>query len=649
MSLLRRVMNRFTESQVEGEMSSSKRELQGAMKIACTIIAVGGALYHIYSAGYGVSSVMTFRVVHWGFLSIMTFMLYPGRKTSPRHTMTLWDVFCAFCALVSSLYIFFNWQPIVLNAGFTSSRDTFFGIVMVLVVLEACRRAVGMPLTIIAAFFLVYAYYGPYMPGVFGHKGYSINQIIAVLYTTTDGIYGTPIGISASYIALFILFGAVLQASGGGKFFTDVAFALVGRSPGGPAKAAVVSSGAMGTMSGAAVANVVTTGTFTIPLMKRCGYQPHVAAAIEAVASSGGQIMPPVMGAAAFMIAEIVGVPYAKVALAGVIPSMLYYIYLYFMVHVQAKKRGLSGIPEDELPSLKQAVRERGHLAIPVAVLVYMIVVGYSPAKGVFWTIVCTLILAMMKEITRMGIKDIIGALESAMVGTVTVAAACAAAGIIGGVVSLTGLGLRFSSILTALAGNNMLLALFLTMIASLVLGCGLPTSAAYIILAVLSGPALLKLGVPALGAHLFIFYFGCISTITPPVALSAYAGAGIAGADPIKVGWTAFKFGLISFIIPYMIVYRPQLMMIGSVGEIILVAVLTTIGALALVAVVQGYLYRPCKLYERFLLLVSCGLLLIPPLHAGWTTIGLVIAGVVLVPQVVARRRERIGRAVTG
>ncbi|NLG80652.1 MAG: TRAP transporter permease [Firmicutes bacterium] len=640
MSVFRRFLDRFSKSQVEGEVAS-KRELQGLLKQICAAIAVAGALYHLYTAAYGTSSIMTLRVVHWAFLSVLVFMLYPASRRSPRNAITAADALFALAALASSAYIYFRWKAIVDNAGFTNMTDTIMGAIMVVVVLEACRRAVGMPLTVIAGIFLVYAYLGPCMPGMLAHKGYSISRIVSVLYTTTDGIYGTPIGISASYIVLFILFGAFLQASGGGKFFTDVAFALVGRSPGGPAKAAVVSSGLMGTMSGAAVANVVTTGTFTIPLMKKSGYQPHVAGAVEAVASSGGQIMPPVMGAAAFMIAEIVGVPYAKVALAGVIPALLYYIYLYYMVHVQARKWGLSGLSKEDTPDLKQAFVERGHLIIPVVVLVYFIIKGYSPAMGVFWSILFSVALAMLRKTTRMNLKSTLGALESAMTGTITVAAACAAAGIIGGVVSLTGLGLRFSSILTAWAGDSMLLGLFLTMVASLVLGCGLPTSAAYIILAVLSAPALEKLGVPPLAAHLFIFYFGCISTITPPVALSAYAGAAIAGADPMRVGWTAFKFGLISFVIPYMMIYRPRLMMIGTALEIILAALFTTIGVLALVAAVQGYAWRPCKLYERLAFLAASALLLLFPLHVGVTGLGLALVAVAAVPQMAAERRR--------
>jgi TRAP transporter 4TM/12TM fusion protein len=465
---------------------------------------------------------------------------------------------------------------------------------------------------ILAGLFIVYCFAGPYMPVIIAHKGYGINAIVRVLYISTDGIFGLPIAISASYVVLFILFGSFLQASGGGKFFTDVAFALVGRSRGGPAKAAVISSCLMGTMSGAAVANVVTTGTFTIPLMKKNGYAPHLAGAIEAVASTGGQFVPPVMGAAAFMIAQIVGVSYAKVALAAIIPSLLYYFYLLLCVDLEARKSNIQTTDTADLPSLRETFKERGHLLLPLIVLIYAIVKGYSPGKSIFWSIILIVAVSFLRKSTRMSFKDMLQAMEKGIQNAIPVAAACAAAGIITGVISLTGVGLRFSSILVNLSGNSVLLMLFLAMIASIILGMGLPTSAAYVILAVLTAPALINLGVDPLAAHFFIFFFGCISTITPPVALSAYAGAGIAGADPMKTGLAAFRFGLVGFIVPYIAVFRPAILLEAGAGRIVLFTVLALIAIFAMTHGTVGYRRRKLGWLDRGLLFLGAALLLI-------------------------------------
>lgn len=422
-----------------------------------------------------------------------------------------------------------------------------------------------MPLVIVSLVFLAYAFFGGHITGIFASRDFTLNQVVRTLFASTDGIFGMPIGVSASYVVLFILFGSFLQESGGGELFTDVAFGLVGRFRGGPAKAAVVSSCLFGMISGAAVANVVTTGTFTIPLMKKGGYKPHFAGAVEAVASCGGQFMPPIMGAAAFMIATNCDVPYGTVAISAIVPALLYYFYLYISLDAEAKKAGLDGIDPAELPSIKEALKKRGHMLIPLVVLIYLLVNGYSPGKSVFWSIVLLVVTAAVRKDTRMGWKAIVRAMKNGVYGAASVAIACACAGIISGVISLTGLGLRFSSILIQLSGGNLLIMLLLTMLAAIIMGMGLPTSAAYVILAVLTSPALIELGVTPLAAHFFIFFFACISTITPPVALSAYAGAGIAGADPMKTGWTAFRIGLAGYIVPFLAVYKPAIMLIGT------------------------------------------------------------------------------------
>jgi TRAP transporter 4TM/12TM fusion protein len=396
-----------------------------------------------------------------------------------------------------------------------------------------------------------------------------------------------------------------LQESGGGKLFTDIAFGLVGKSTGGPAKAAIVSSGLMGMISGAAVANVVTTGTFTIPLMKKTGYRPQTAGAVEAVASSGGQIMPPVMGAAAFMMAEMCGLSYGTVALSALFLALLYYAYLFLCVHLEAQKRGLKGLEASMLPPVKETLREMGHLLIPLVVLIFLIVRGQSPGKSVFWSIVLVVVVSAFRKKTRMGPQKIIRAMYNGALAAIPVAAACAGAGIITGVISVTGVGLRFSSILISFSGGHLLIMLFLAMVASVILGMGLPTSACYAILSVLTAPALIQIGVPPLAAHYFIFFFGCISTITPPVALSAYAAAGIAGANPMQTGWEAFRLGLVGFILPYLAVYKPALLLLDTPVNNIIHILLTTIAVVAMTFSVEGVRYKKLNIPERLIFII--------------------------------------------
>jgi len=543
----------------------TKRELTGALEIIATIVCVIGVAFQLYNAGFGAMTELQLRAFHWMYIGFLGFLLYGIDPTHHADKVPVYDIIFAILTAACCIYLFFSWDRIARNFGFITMTDTVVGIVLVLLVLELTRRAIGMPLVIVSVLFLVYAFCGGHFSGILASKDFTLNQVVRTLFASTDGIFGMPIGVSASYVVLFILFGSFLQESGGGELFTDVAFGLVGRFRGGPAKSSVVSSCLFGMISGAAVANVVTTGTFTIPLMKKGGYKPHFAGAVEAVASCGGQFMPPIMGAAAFMIATNCDVPYGVVAISAVVPALLYYFYLFICLDAEARKNGLKGLDPDELPSIKKALQLRGHMLIPLAVLVVLLVGGYSPGKSVFWSIVLLVITAAIKENTRMGWRQIIHAVKNGVYSALAVAVACACAGIISGVISLTGLGLRFSSILIRLSGGNLLVMLLLTMLAAIIMGMGLPTSAAYVILAVLTSPALIELGVTPLAAHFFIFFFACVSTITPPVALSAYAGAGIAGADPMKTGWTAFLLGLAGYIVPFLVVYKPSIMLVGT------------------------------------------------------------------------------------
>ena len=583
-----------TDGEPEKQAVVTKRNLTGVLEKVATAACVIGVVFQLYNAGFGVMTEIQLRAFHWMYIGFLGFLLYGFNPSRHTDKVPVYDIICALLTAGCCIYLFLSWDRIARNFGFINTVDTVVGVVLVLLVLELTRRAIGMPLVIISLLFLLYAFLGGHITGLFASKDFTLNQVIRTLFASTDGIFGMPIGVSASYVVLFILFGSFLQESGGGELFTDVAFGLVGRYRGGPAKASVVSSCLFGMISGAAVANVVTTGTFTIPLMKKGGYKDNFAGAVEAVASCGGQFMPPIMGAAAFMIATNCDVPYGVVAISAIVPALLYYFYLFLCLDMEAKKTGLKGLPAEELPSVKGALKARGHMLIPLVVLIALLVSGYSPGKSVFWSILLLIATAALRKNTRMGWKSIVRAIRNGVYGASAVAIACACAGIISGVISLTGLGLRFSSILIQLSGGHLLVMLALTMLAAIIMGMGLPTSAAYVILSVLTSPALISLGVEPLAAHFFIFFFACISTITPPVALSAYAGAGIAGADPMKTGWTAFMLGLAGYIVPYLVVYKPSIMLVGTpVLPSLIDVTFSVVAVVSMTFAVAGFLGR--------------------------------------------------------
>jgi len=581
------------------EESKRTRTLTGPVGMLAFLLAVGLGLFHIYTGGFGAVSAMAQRAIHWTVLSFLVFLYYPASGRSKGQT-TVFDYAWALTAAVSGLYILFNWNRIAQNAGITNSTDILMGVVAVVVVLEATRRVVGPVLATIGGLFLLYGYFGAWLPGYFGHRPYSLERIISFMYTSTEGIFGIPMSVSASYVALFVIFGAILEKFGGGEFFVNLAFAITGKLRGGPAKAAIVSSGLMGTMSGSAVANVVTTGAFTIPLMKRAGYKPHVAGAIEAAASTGGQIMPPVMGAAAFLMAEMTGIKYLEIMKAALIPALLYFFAVYLMVDFEAGKEDITA-DSSVSPGLKATLIKRGYLLIPLFVLIGFLLAGFSPMKSVVWAAVSVLLLTFVFDRDRFKIvPNFLDALNKGINNTINIAVACACSGLIVGVIALTGLGLKFSSLIVSFSGTNILPALVLTMLASLVLGFGLPTTAAYVVLATLGAPALVQLGIPVLAAHMFVFYFGCISTITPPVALSAYGGAALAGANPNTVGWTAFKFGIVGFLVPYMWIYGPGLLLMAPPLKVVQVICTSIIGVIAVAASLQGFALTRLSRVER-------------------------------------------------
>jgi TRAP transporter 4TM/12TM fusion protein len=600
------------------DRESDFRIFAGPVRWIVGLIAISFSLFQLYTAIFGSLDAHLQRAVHLSFAMALVFLLFPSRKNWSREHLHWIDVVLAVVAAAMPLYIVVNYKELVLRAGLVTAPDLIFGAIGVLLVLEAARRVVGWPIITIAVLFLIYAFVGPDIPGTFAHRGVSPEMMVQHLYFTTEGIFGIPLGVSATFIFLFILFGAYLEKSGLGQFFIDLANAIAGWARGGPAKVAVLSSALMGTVSGSSVANVAGTGSFTIPMMKKLGYKPEFAGAVEAAASTGGQLMPPIMGAAAFLMAEMVGVPYIQIAKAAAIPALLYFTGIMIGVHLEAKKNGLKGIPRELLPRMGRILLDRGHLALPLVAIIYLLVAGYTPMRAALWAIALTILASMLRSSTRMSIKDIIKGLADGARSALGVIIACACAGIIIGVVTKTGLGLKLGSVLIDLAGGYLLPTLFFTMITSIILGMGVPTTANYIITATIAAPAIIQLGVPVLAAHLFTFYFGIIADITPPVALAAFAGAGIARGNPFMTGIRASMLAVGAFIIPYIFVMSPALILIDVTSPKILMLLITSVAGMAAVsAAVFGFLFTTTGWIDRLCFLAG-GLMLIDP---GMTT----------------------------
>ena len=586
----------------------------GFMAKVISALAITFSVFQLYTAIFGVLDAQLQRAVHLGFAMALSFLLYPTRKSWSRTKLHPLDLVLAVLSAASPAYICICYQQLAMRSGIVTPVDLIMGVMGLLLVIEATRRVVGIPMVVVVLVFLAYAFAGPYMPGVMAHRGLTVQQLIGHLYYTTEGIFGIPLGVSSTFIFLFILFGAYLESTGLGKFFIDLANAVAGWASGGPAKVAVLSSAFMGTVSGSSVANVAGTGSFTIPMMKKLGYRKEFAGAVEAASSTGGQLMPPVMGAAAFLMAEFVGAPYIEIVEAAVVPAMLYFAGLWLGVHLEAKRTNLKGVPRDQLPKAWLIFKERGHLALPLIVIVYLLVSGYTPMRAALVAIVLSILASSLRKSTRMKPIEIVNGLESGARNVLGVVIACAAAGIIIGVVTKTGVGLKLASGLLALSGGLLLPTMFFTMITSLILGMGVPTTANYVITSTIAAPALIQMDVPVLAAHMFVFYFGIIADVTPPVALAAYAASGISGGKPLLTGVNASKLAIAAFIIPYIFVLSPELLMINATPTGILWAVATAIiGMVGLSSAMIGYLYYYSTWYERIILFAS-GLLMIIP-----------------------------------
>ena len=610
------------------DKESNKRSMTGMWDYIIKAICIVFAIFQLYTATFGVLDAHLQRAVHLAFGFILIFLLYPARASWSRRSMHPLDILFAVVSSASALYIVVNYQELVLRAGMNNETDFIVGLVGTFMVFEAARRVVGWPMITVAFFFMVYAFFGPYIPGILAHRGVGVQEMFDHLFFTTEGIFGTPMGVSSTFIYLFILFGAYLETTGLGKFFIDIANAIAGWAAGGPAKVAVLSSGLMGTVSGSSVGNVAGTGAFTIPMMKKLGYRPEFAGAVEAAASTGGQLMPPVMGAAAFLMAEFVGVPYFDVVKAAVIPALLYYIGVWLGVHYEAKKYDLKGTPREELPSFKKLFVEKGHLALPLIVIVYLLVSGFTPMRAALAAILLSICCASLRSSTRITFKQGVQGLIDGSMGVLGVLIACATAGIIIGVVTKTGVGLKVATALLDLSGGALLPAMFFTMITSLILGMGVPTTANYVITSTIAAPALVQMGVPVLAAHMFAFYFGIVADVTPPVALAAFAGAGIAGANPMRTGVNAAKLAIAAFIVPYIFVLAPELLMINATPFTVIYSGLTAvIGMWGASIAMVGFCQNLLNILQRAMFLVGGICMIIPGEITDAIGIGMIIA----------------------
>ena len=626
---------------------SKNKSLYYWIIIICSWLSIGLAFYHLFVAVYGTPEGRSFRSVHLSVMMILAVFIYPVFRKSINDKIILpndekgnflrllgsiYDLLIIISIIFVQLWTTWDVETFMMRYGDKYIGDIIVGSILIFLVLDGTRRAVGWAMVFVAGFFMLHALYAHKFFGFFYGPPTRLAKYIDTLFMTSDGIYGIPLYVASTYIVLFIIFGAILIRSGVGRFFVDLAISLTGHRTGGPAKAAVVASGMTGTVYGSAVANVVTTGSFTIPLMKNYGYRPRFAAAVEACASSGGQITPPIMGAAAFIMAEFLEAPYSYVILAAIIPAFLYFVTIYFMVHVEAEKHGIEKIDKSMLPNVIDVLKSGWHMLLSLVVLIALLIYGYTAMKAGFWAIISVIFLSFFKSNTRMSVVDLLGAFESGIKSTVPVTIACACAGIIIGSVFVSGLGLKFTQSVIDLSGGMLFPLLCLTAISAIILGMGMTTTAVYITVAALIVPSLIQAGVTPIAAHMFAFYFGVVSTITPPVALASFAGAAIAKSPPMATAVESSKVGIAKYIVPFAFIYNPSLLMEGSylISLYSLLSVLLAYWSMTLG--LEGYLNKPLNVYTRIIAFISSILLLLPPLSIFYGVSGFLLNGVGLV-----------------
>lgn len=625
------------EKDAQEMLEKYDRESQFRIKIGkwawvVTLLAVSLTLFQLYVGLFGTIQSQKQGAIHLGTALGIIFLLFPVKSglQKVQKTVPWYDVILAFLAMYVTYHKVFFFDSLI------SSRvmgygpiDIALSIIGILLLLEATRRTIGLPIVVVASVMILYALLGNHIPTqILSHAGSSISKLATNLWYKESGVFGTPIQISVKFIFLFLFFGVMLVHTNIGKFFNDIAFALTGRFTGGTAKAAVAASALQGMVSGSSVGNTVASGSFTIPMMKRSGFKPEFAAATEAAASTGGQIMPPLMGAAAFIMMEYLGVPFSTIMLAAVVPAVLYFSGIFIGTHFEAKKLGIYGLPKSELPSFKKLMIRNGYMLLPLVIIVGTILNGSTPQRAAIFGIASAFIISFIRKETRLTFRQIVEVFEQGARVALPVIAAVATAGIIAGVVSITGLGSKFASGIIALSGDSLLLALFFTMIACLILGMGLPTTANYVVTATIAAPALINgFGVEPIAVHMFVFYFGIVADITPPVCLAAYAGAGIARANPFKTGVTAVKLAIAAFIIPYIFMLNPILVLVDVTIVKLIIAIITALlGMAAISSSLIGFFVRKSKVWEGFILFAAGLLLVIPELASSLTGISLLV-----------------------
>ena len=622
-----------------------------AFKVFCIVVTA----YHlVFAAGVWTPRTLQHRAIHVAMMLILSFALYPATKSASRKTIAWYDYALMALAALTAIYMYVNYNTIVNRAGVVNGTDVIVGAILTVLVLEATRRVCGSALPILSLIFILYALMGRRagmipinIPGIFLHRGYTLPKMFSNFYTNTEGIYGSSVNVASTYIFLFICFGEFMNKCGMGKFFNDIATALAGWSKGGPAKVAIIAAGLLGMINGAAVAVVVTTGSFTIPLMKKDGYDNEFSGAVVATGSVGGQLMPPVMGAAAFIMAETLGIKYNYLLVCAIIPAVIYYLGILFQIQLRADRLNMKPTPREELPKVGQVMKESGHLAIPIIFLVYMLFFsGKTVIMAAFYSIICTIVIAELRKNTRMSVNDIINALAKSAVSTVSVAIACACVGCIVGVCSITGFALNLANAIVMIGQNSLLFTLVFSMVTCMILGMGLPSIPAYIITSTVAAPALVQLGIPDIAAHMFCFYCAMFANLTPPVALASFAAAGISGGDPMKTGWASVKLALAGFILPYMFVYNNSLLLIGQQmndkGKMEVVrtgfaagamtAIFSVIGVMLLSIAVEGFLFKKVNPVLRALAIIGAFLLMTPSMPLNLA--GIAIAAAIIVVQ---------------
>ena len=623
------------EVMAEFDRESNTRHYSGVPRTIVRYILTGFTLFVFYMNLVSVWPEQIRRASFVALIIFMAFTLYPAkRKSEKRLNYVPWyDIVLGIIGSACFFFYVINFEAMAVKATRINQLEVIIGIIGILITAEVCRRVVGIPILVVAGGFVIYAF----------ASGYSITRVVYTLFYTLDGVIGTPIGVCSTFIVLFIILGSFLEQTNIGVFFIDIANSIAGRSVGGPAKVAVISSALEGMYSGSSVANTVGSGSVTIPVMKKTGYDKDFAAAVEAAASTGGQIMPPIMGAAAFLMAEMTENPYSTIAVSAIFPAILYFSGIFLMVHFEAKKLGLKGLPKESIPNFFKLILKKGYLFLPIIVLIVTMSIGYTASRAACLAILSSIVVSMFRKETRLTPKTFVDAMENGAKNTIGVAAACAIAGIIVGIVSLTGIGLKLADGLLMLSGGIDIVALFLTMIACIILGMGIPTTANYVIMATITAPIILKLipGTPVLAAHMFVFYFGIVADITPPVALAAYAGAAISGGNPIRTGIIATRLAITAFIIPYIFVLSPQMLLINTdVISVVQIVITSTIGMFAIAGGLEGYMKKPLVWWQRILSIIG-GLMMIDP---GLMTdlIGIAIIGIVVVEQYVLKDKSQ-------